>query len=174
MSFGHFEGEVITKWLKDDDDKDRTMELMEDFSYVDPAGTVWTAAKGRTVDGATIPAVFWSGNLGSPFVGDYRRATVLHDIGCQDKTEPHRAVHLMFYNAMRCDGESFTKANLMYQAVKRFGPKWGPGVAFALPQAASAEDVSALETAVAQAVEELGEEAGIEAIDSRVNEILAE
>ena len=171
-NFGHFEGEVFTKWLKDAGGKDRTMELMADFSYVDPSGKRWLVAKGRKIDGASIPAAFWSGTLGSPYVGDYRRATVLHDIGCQDETEPHQAVHRMFYDAMRCDGVSLSKALVMYQAVKRGGPKWGAGVSFALTPEMTGDDVAALEAATAQAIAELGEDADLETLNQRIDEIL--
>ena len=169
---GHFEGEVITKWLKDAGGKDRTMELMEDFSYVDPSGKRWLAAKGRTVDGASIPATFWSGTLGSPYVGDYRRATVLHDIGCEDQTEPHVAVHRMFLDAMRCDGVPLVKAMVMYQAVNRFGPTWGPGVSFAPAPEMTTDDLDALEAATAKAIAELGEEANLETLNQRIDELL--
>jgi hypothetical protein len=171
-NFGHFEGEVITKWLKDDDGKDRTMELMEDFSYIDPSGKQWLAAQGRTVDGASIPAAFWSGTLGSPFVGDYRRATVLHDIACQDQTEPHREVHRMFYDAMRCDGVALLKAMTMFKAVDTFGPKWGPAVAFAATPQMSTDDVVTLEAATNTAIAELGEDADLETLNQRIDEIL--
>ncbi|MCB0194348.1 MAG: DUF1353 domain-containing protein [Anaerolineae bacterium] len=170
--FGHFEGDVITKWLRDEGQKDRTMELMEDFSYVDAAGKRWLATKGRTVDGASIPAAFWSNTLGSPYVGDYRRATVLHDIGCQDRTEPHQAVHRMFLEAMRCDGVPVLTALTMFKAVDMFGPKWGPNVAFAIEPEMSMVDVAALKTATAQAVAELGEDAPLDLLDQRIDAIL--
>ena len=62
--------------------------------------------------------------VGTPFVGDYRRATVVHDVACQDKTRPHEEVHYMFYEAMLCDGVPDEQAFLMYTAVRLFGPKW--------------------------------------------------
>lgn len=122
---GRFEGEVMTRWERDPDRKDRTMTLLADFAYVDPKGKRWLAAAGRKVDGASIPAPLWADWLGAPFVGDFRRATVIHDIGCEDKTETHKAVHRVFYDACRCDGVSQTKALLLYAAVRIGGPKWG-------------------------------------------------
>ncbi len=172
-NYGHFEGEVITKWLQDDGQKDRTMELMADFSYVDPSGKRWLAAKGRKIDGASIPSALWTGTLGSPYVGNYRRATVLHDIGCDDKTEPHQAVHSMFYDAMRCDSVSSLKATIMYRAVNKYGPKWGPGVSFATPAPEmSTADVVALEAATEKAIAELGQDADLETLNQRIDELL--
>ena len=83
-------------------------------------GFEWKAPKDSKVNGASIPPVLWS-SIGSPFVGDYRRASVVHDVACDTRKQPHEAVHLMFYNAMRADGVGWIKANAMYQAVKRFG-----------------------------------------------------
>ncbi len=40
-NYRHFEGEVITKWLQDDGQKDRTMELIADFSVPSFPNSVW-------------------------------------------------------------------------------------------------------------------------------------
>ena len=125
MKYGQFIGEVITKWEREADRKDREMSLQEDFSYIDPAGLDWMARRGRKIDGASIPPVFWGRQLGAPFVGDYRRASVVHDIWCQDRTRDDIATHRMFYSASRCDGVSRTKGYLMYAAIRLFGPRWG-------------------------------------------------
>jgi len=124
MSKGSFMGQVKTRWLKHKGD-DRKMKLLENFAYVDPKGVKWVAPKGSVVDGASIPQIFWSVPVGSPFVGDYRRASVLHDVACDRKTKPHKQVHRMFYDAMICDGVDQVKAMTMFMAVRMFGPKWG-------------------------------------------------
>src|SRR5262249_10840000 len=104
MSFGKFQGEVIAKWSRDPPLEARNMSLMADFSYIEPTRppTVWPAAKGRCIDGASIPEFLWS-LVGSPFTGIYRRASVVHDIACQDKPLTSDRAHYMFYLAMRCD-----------------------------------------------------------------------
>ncbi len=43
-------------------------------------------------------------SAGSPFVGDYRRASVIYDVACVERKHSDVAVHLRFYNAMRADG----------------------------------------------------------------------
>jgi len=157
MSFGQFEGDVVTWWLKEPNRSDRTMQLVKPFAYVDPAGRRWSAEAGRQINGASIPAALWN-TVGPPYVGDYRRATVLHDVACEDKTEPHEAVHLMFYYAMRCDGVGRAKSTLMYEAVRRYGPKWGPlPMDFSAIDAWGRSDLTAseldrLEAAVGQAL----------------------
>jgi hypothetical protein len=123
MDLPRFEGEVETRWLRHSG-RDRDMWLLDDFVFVDSRGVRWPAPSGRTIDGASIPEILWSKVVGTPFVGDYRRATVVHDVACQDKTRPHEEVHYMFYEAMLCDGVPDEQAFLMYTAVRLFGPKW--------------------------------------------------
>jgi hypothetical protein len=119
MSDAHYIGRPKTEWLDDG----RSMELLEDFAFVDAAGVLWTAPAGSIVDGASIPKFLWSLN-GSPFVGRYRDASVIHDVYCVTRSRPHDQVHWMFYNAMICSNVSSKKAEMMYRAVTDFGPKW--------------------------------------------------
>src|ERR1700726_2785951 len=118
--WGYFVGTVQTEWHDDG----RTMHLLDNFAYVDNAGSTWTAPKQLKIDGASIPPVFWS-FIGGPFEGKYRNASVVHDYECDVKQRPWRAVHRMFYNASRCGGVQEVKAKVMYAAVYHFGPRWG-------------------------------------------------
>lgn len=120
--FGRFIGDLITKWLVETGD-DRLMEVMNDFSYQDAAVKLWTTPAGWKVDGASIPRLLWT-IVGSPFTGDYRRASVIHDRYCDVRTEPSDAVHLMFYNACRADGVSLFDANTLYYGILAGGPSW--------------------------------------------------
>lgn len=122
MPSARFAGQVRTQWLCHAGD-DREMELLEDFAFIDPNGVRWDAPAGRVVDGASIPRLLWT-VTGSPFVGDFRRASVLHDVACQDRRQPHESVHRMFYDAMKQDGVSEIQAQQFYFAVRVFGPKW--------------------------------------------------
>lgn len=119
MGKDQFIGEVEVQWLGDG----RSMRLLSDFAFVDSHGEQWTAPAGSVVDGASIPKIFWS-SLGSPFVGKYRRASILHDVACQERTRPYKKVHKMFYEAMRADGTPNNMAKKLYRAVKLFGPRW--------------------------------------------------
>ena len=115
-----FYGNVVTKWLNG---QPRKMKLTEDFTFIDGKGKRWVAPKDSTIDGASIPRFLWV-ITGSPFIGLYRNASVIHDVYCVTKSEPHKAVHKMFYNAMIASGVSKFKAKKMYLAVKMGGPKW--------------------------------------------------
>lgn len=120
--FGRFEGNVQTEWLDLVGDH-RRMRLLSDFAYVDPNGLEWEAPNGWIIDGASIPKIFWTA-VGSPFEGPYRRASVIHDVACDQKIRPWQAVHRTFYNAMRAEGLGAIKAKIMYAAVYAGGPRW--------------------------------------------------
>lgn len=117
--FGSFVGDVVAKWLDDG----RRMQLQNDFAYVDPAGKRWNAPRDSIVDGASIPRVFWAA-IGGPFEGQYRNASVIHDVACDLRNDAWEGVHKMFYYAMRAGGVPSSRAALMYAAVYKFGPRW--------------------------------------------------
>jgi hypothetical protein len=117
-----FIGTVSVSWLTQAG-ADRDMKLTQDFGFEDAGGLVWTAKRNAIVNGASIPQIFWS-TFGSPFIGDYRRASVLHDYYCEVRTRPAAATHLMFYQACLAGGVGTVKAKTMYTMVKTFGPSW--------------------------------------------------
>lgn len=119
--FGEFEGDVITKWLVHGG-HDRLMRLEEDFSFIRSSGEKWTAPKCMKIDGASIPRFFWS--YASPYVGNFRRASVIHDHYCVTKERSSRTTHRVFYEACRADGTRKIQAKVMYLAIKWFGPDW--------------------------------------------------
>ncbi len=122
-SLGLFSGRVVAEWLTVSDGPDRDMRLVESFAFVDPAGTRWSVPVGAVVNGASIPRVLWT-LAGSPFTGDYRRASVIHDYYCGVKSRPWQEVHYVFYTAMRADGVSERQAKAYYAAVYAGGPRW--------------------------------------------------
>lgn len=116
---GLFRGRVLVEWLDDD----RTMRLHEPFTFIDSVGHTWEVPAGTIVDGASIPRVFWT-SIGPPFVGPYRRASVIHDYFCEAKNRPWRDVHKMFFEASLAAGVPELKAKIMYAAVYGGGPRW--------------------------------------------------
>ncbi len=116
-----FEGEVLVRWLNGDDD--RKMKLLADFSFVDDDGKRWTAPAEWEVDGASIPGFFWN-TVGPPFVGAYRRASVVHDYYCDVKTERWQDVHRLFHHACLAGGVPAARARVMFAAVWAGGPRW--------------------------------------------------
>lgn len=121
-----FVGDVEARWLVDDG-ADRKMKLLAPFAFDDSKGYRWQANTGEEVDGASIPEVVWSRLVGTPFIGDYRRASVIHDVACQRYIRSSRDAHRMFYEAMLEDGTEPQRAMLFYMAVRTFGPRWDEG-----------------------------------------------
>jgi hypothetical protein len=118
-NFGSFPAPPQTEWNGDG----RTMRLLKDFQYIDPSGTTWTAPANSTIDGASIPQIFWS-IIGGPFEGEYRDASIVHDTECESHKHRWQDVHRMFYMASRAGGAGLFKAKIMFAAVYYFGPRW--------------------------------------------------
>lgn len=116
---GRFKGDLVLRALPDG----RTMELMQSFAYVDSHDVTWPVPSGVQVNGASIPSVFWS-IMGAPYTGKYREASVIHDYYCATKSRHWKAVHRVFLDGMLARGVDTIKAELMYLAVYRFGPRW--------------------------------------------------
>jgi hypothetical protein len=118
---GRFVGKVVVEWL--DDPFVAKLQLREDFGFEDQAGKLWLARQGQVLDGTSIPLVFRS-MIGMPFVGDYRRASVVYDYYCHAKTEPWRDVHRMFYHASLTEGVGEVEAKVMYATLYAAGMRW--------------------------------------------------
>jgi hypothetical protein len=101
------------------------MRLLERFSFRDPANKDWHAKADAVIDGASIPRPLWT-LVGSPFTGDYRRASIVHDVACQeagsDKAK-RRAADRMYFHACRAGGCSAWEATIQYLGV-RVGAAW--------------------------------------------------
>jgi V8-like Glu-specific endopeptidase len=118
-----FSSEPKTTWLAENGD-DRNMQMVEQFSFIDRRGKTWIAPTGSIINGASIPESLWS-IVGSPFVGDYRRASIVHDIACQEATnrKARRAADRMFFQACRAGGCSRRESIVLYVGV-RIGAWW--------------------------------------------------
>ncbi|MFH1098223.1 MAG: DUF1353 domain-containing protein [Candidatus Desantisbacteria bacterium] len=116
-NYGSFSGNPKTEWLVDKNGEDRNMSLLNNFWYIDPNGKKWNAPKGHVIDGASIPRPLWS-TVGSPYTDDYRRASVVHDVACDDPTVLRKDADIMFYFACLAGGCSLPKAKLLYAGVR--------------------------------------------------------
>lgn len=134
MSHGQFSGHPAVRWLTESG-ADRDMELLEDFTFIDPAGVVWDAPTASIVNGASIPRPLWA-LVGSPYTGDYRRASIVHDVACEragNDVARRRDADRMFYHACRAGGCSVAEATILFLGV-RIGSSWS-----AVPQWAPAK-----------------------------------
>jgi hypothetical protein len=131
MSHGQFSGDPRTVWLTDEANADRKMQVIADFWFTDPKGKEWRTPAQYEVDGASIPRALWT-VVGSPYTGDYRRASVVHDKACDDAkgdAAARRAADRMFFHACRAGGCSTVEAILLYigvriGALKSVVPAW--------------------------------------------------
>jgi hypothetical protein len=114
----HYQGDLILRSLPG-----RMMELQQPFAYAEGPARIWSVPKGATLDGASIPYIFWS-LVGGPWDDDYRSASVIHDWYCAVRVQPWRDTHTMFYHAMLTSGVSPKKARMMFLAVYYAGPSW--------------------------------------------------
>lgn len=114
---GVFSGNPKTEWLTDANGMDRDMVLLEDFWYRDPAGRQWDAPKGSVINGTSIPQALWT-VVGSPYTGDYRRASVVHDVACDTAGVNRDDADTMFYQACRSGGCGFLQAQILYTGVR--------------------------------------------------------
>ena len=119
MNHGEFSGDPRTYWMTEAG-SDRHMRLLEEFWFRDPDGRVWTTPADYWIDGASIPRALWT-LVGSPYTGDYRRASVVHDKACDEAVgDPtaRRAADRMFYHACRAGGCAVIEATLLYIGVR--------------------------------------------------------
>jgi hypothetical protein len=113
-------GSVDTRWLPDG----RSMLLLADVCFVDSRGWPWWATKGRVVNGHSIPWILWNPFVGTPFTGKGRDGSVIHDVACQDKTEPWEDVHRAYWEACLSKGMWAPRARMFYGGVWVGGPRW--------------------------------------------------
>ena len=120
MSHGTFSGEPEAVWLTEEGTPDRNVRLLKEFSFTDPDAKEWQAPLGAVVDGASIPRALWT-IIGSPYTGDYRRASVVHDVACvqagSDKKK-RRAADRMFFHGCRAGGCSIWQSTILYLGVR--------------------------------------------------------
>ncbi|MDH5716416.1 MAG: DUF1353 domain-containing protein [Spirochaetia bacterium] len=116
-NYGSFSGDPKTKWLSESNEPDRYMELLEDFVYTDANGKKWIAKKGTKINGASIPRALWS-IVGSPFAGDYRRASIVHDAAIKDSSIEREEADKMFYYACLAGGCSKEQTALLFAGTR--------------------------------------------------------
>ena len=114
-----FSGEPECLWLTEDD-ADRRMRLLKAFAFIDRAGRKWEAPVDACIDGASIPSSLWA-LIGAPFVGNYRRASIVHDCAVRRANGDffaRRQADKMFYEACRAGGCSVGFSIMLYIGVR--------------------------------------------------------
>lgn len=176
-----FSGNPRVEWLVDSTGADRDMRLLDNFSYTDPDGRVWLAPAGAVINGASIPEGLWS-VVGSPYTGDYRRASIVHDVACDSPNVNRKEADVMFYYACMAGGCGKRQARILYAGVRI-----GAWSSISLPFIATHKSFDALETdpqastdrflrdklaEVTQKFDKLPDNASIEAIDAAIASVV--
>lgn len=120
-----FSGQPETIWITSPQDDDRKMMLIKEFWFEDRSGHKWITPAEYLVDGASIPRPLWS-LVGSPYTGQYRRASIVHDKACDDAVgddDARRAADRMFFEACRAGGCNISQSMILYVGV-RIGSAW--------------------------------------------------
>ena len=81
---------------------------------------MWRAPADSVVDGASIPRALWT-VVGSPYTGDYRRASIVHDVACDEaggNKRKRRAADRMFFHGCRAGGCSIWESTVLYLGVR--------------------------------------------------------
>ena len=117
-----FVGRVVVEWL-DDDPFIPQMKLLEDFAYQDAAGKRWLAPREEILDGRCLPLLF-KDLVGAPFVGQYRKSSIVYDYYCRSMNEPWKDVNRMFYRASLTEGLAEADAKWIYGILYASGSRW--------------------------------------------------
>jgi hypothetical protein len=185
MNHGHFSGDPKTVWLTEDG-QDRSMKLLERFVFTDPDGKDWFAPLDAIINGASIPRALWT-IAGSPYTGDYRRASIVHDVACANAgrdAAARRKADRMIYHACIAGGCSVEQATVIYLGV-RIGaaasttPQWTAALAVSEtgPRVGTTATENKMEYDFRRAAEMVLSGGGvddIDAIESRTDRALAD
>jgi Protein of unknown function (DUF1353) len=184
--FGEFiPTEPRTEWLTHDA-PDRRMRMLERFVFRDrTTNTDWETPKDYCIDGASIPSPLW-GLVGSPFVGDYRRATIVHDKACDDANRSPRrhsarlAADKMFFRACIVGGCTVRQSILLYIGVRigaytPFVVSWKTEEEIVFPRLERTREEERVEAAfqtASRTVLQLGETDDVDELERRVRDAL--
>ena len=108
-----FTGPLDTRWRIEF----RKQELLVPFTYIARDGESYTTPKGFLSDGASIPKIAWS-VIGSPWVGNYVGAAVIHDYLCESGIVSRKKADEVFLEIMEECNVPLLKRKLIYWAVR--------------------------------------------------------
>jgi hypothetical protein len=98
-------------------------EVVDGLRYKEQGGRSWTIPPGTVVESKCFPSVLLD-RIGRPFVGSIRNASLLYNYFCLNQTRERSDVNRMFREAMLASGMEQREANVLYNAIERFGPGW--------------------------------------------------
>lgn len=122
---GKFLNDLILKDTCKNEHGREIFELHEPLSYEigdNGSNIVITAIQGFRSDYGSIPRIFW--RLLPP-IGEYGRATIIHDMLCSSKNFPRIIADAIFYDCMVSVGVPVWKRVFIYAGIKTYWICWG-------------------------------------------------
>jgi hypothetical protein len=105
---GTFEGKVVARRFAQCGGH-RGVKPLRDLALTNPEGNRWSATKVSVVKEGSIHPPLGS-TIGPQCVGDFQRATLIHEVACDRKIEPHDAYHTAYNSAMQANGIAWLMA----------------------------------------------------------------
>lgn len=121
---GGFSGRLVLELLEGIGN-DHQFRLLDDLAYVDASGKIWRAIRGGIVDDEALPREFQT-LAGLPYVGEYRKAAIIHSFQSRARIEPWKGVHRALYGASIAEGVGEMRARNLYAAVYAGAWRWEP------------------------------------------------
>lgn len=118
-----FLGAVAVEWDDSDSFNRHKLKLLSDFGFRDGQGKQWVARKGAELDGSSFTPVFEQ-MVGLPFVGEHRRAGIIHDYYAKQLTDNWKDVRRMYYAALMAEGLGENEAKIAYAVLYGAGMRW--------------------------------------------------
>lgn len=118
-----FLGKVAVEWDDGDAFNRHRVMLLADFGFQDRNGRQWIAKRGAVLDGSSFAPLFEK-LAGYPFVGEHRRAALLHDYFSQGLEQDWKAVRRMYYEALIAEGMSDQQAKTDYAVAMATAERW--------------------------------------------------
>lgn len=119
---GGFSGKLVLELLEEIGNNHQ-FRLLDDLAFVDERGKVWSAARDGIVDDEALPREFQT-LPGVPYVGEYRKAAIIHSFHSRARTEPWKEVHRALYRASIAEGVGEMRARSLYAAVYAGAWRW--------------------------------------------------
>jgi len=113
-------GEFLTPLIVEEVDGEEWF-LESPLVYRDEDGSIYTAPIGFKTDFASIPRGLWNF---FPKTGKHNKAAVIHDFLCDTRPFDSPTVHAIFKRALKASGVNWVSRQLMWAAVRTFGPKF--------------------------------------------------
>jgi hypothetical protein len=118
---GTFEGRVVAEWS--DDPFFPTLRLKEELLFRQTGGDTWVVPAEATVDGRSMPKLFFS-LIGDPWTSGFLKSAVTYDYAVKAKARRWKDAQRMFVEGAVVEGVHTIDAKAMYMLLHATGSRW--------------------------------------------------